>query len=311
MGVQQTLQQRAPLTTDNTYASGTQWIDQVGLAGYTRVDGNIGGVATWISSANSGDVIGPASSTDNAVVVFDGTTGKLIKNSVGILSVGGALSGLTQLDAGNVRVVGNTISSTNSNGSIVLSPNGTGLVNVTGDILVSTGVALKTGTSAGNSLLIQAYDTDTGPAYTTFITLTAGTSPSCAISGATIDNSVIGNSSAVAGTFSALTATGLSKMNAGQAFNRTATAVSYSVLVTDYLIGVTSNAAARTITLPVAPSNNQVFWVKDEAGTAQSANNITVTVDGVMLINGSTTYVITQNYQITGFYFTGTKYFTI
>lgn len=29
----------------------------------------------------SGDVVGPASSTDNAVVLFDGTTGKLIKNS--------------------------------------------------------------------------------------------------------------------------------------------------------------------------------------------------------------------------------------
>ena len=29
----------------------------------------------------SGDVVGPASSTDNAVVRFNGTTGKLIQNS--------------------------------------------------------------------------------------------------------------------------------------------------------------------------------------------------------------------------------------
>ena len=29
----------------------------------------------------SGDVVGPGSSTDNAVVRFDGTTGKLIQNS--------------------------------------------------------------------------------------------------------------------------------------------------------------------------------------------------------------------------------------
>jgi hypothetical protein len=36
----------------------------------------------WVNaSSGSGDVVGPASSTDNAVVRFDGTTGKLIQNS--------------------------------------------------------------------------------------------------------------------------------------------------------------------------------------------------------------------------------------
>jgi len=34
------------------------------------------------SSGGSGDVVGPASSTDNAIVRFDSTTGKLIQNSV-------------------------------------------------------------------------------------------------------------------------------------------------------------------------------------------------------------------------------------
>ena len=32
--------------------------------------------------AGTGDVVGPASATDNAVAVFDGTTGKLLKNGV-------------------------------------------------------------------------------------------------------------------------------------------------------------------------------------------------------------------------------------
>ncbi len=40
----------------------------------------------------SGDVTGPASSTDNALVRFDGTTGKLIQNSSATLSDAGALS---------------------------------------------------------------------------------------------------------------------------------------------------------------------------------------------------------------------------
>ncbi len=43
---------------------------------YLRGDG------TWASlAAGSGDVVGPASATDGALVTFDGTTGKLVKNS--------------------------------------------------------------------------------------------------------------------------------------------------------------------------------------------------------------------------------------
>jgi hypothetical protein len=47
----------------------------------------------------SGDVVGPSSSTDNALVRFDTTTGKLVQNSVGILSDTGAISGLTTIGA--------------------------------------------------------------------------------------------------------------------------------------------------------------------------------------------------------------------
>ncbi len=50
---------------------------------------NIGGPA--------GDVIGPGSSTDNAVVRWDGATGTMIKDSVAILSNAGVLTGLTGL----------------------------------------------------------------------------------------------------------------------------------------------------------------------------------------------------------------------
>jgi len=51
-----------------------------------------------------GDVDGPASSTDNALARFDGTTGKLIQNSIGILSDAGLLSGLTTVDTTNIEV---------------------------------------------------------------------------------------------------------------------------------------------------------------------------------------------------------------
>lgn len=66
------------------------------------------------TAAGAGDVTGPASSTDNALVRFDGTTGKLIQNSPATLSDAGALdvanvtSDYVQLDteAGAASAIG-------------------------------------------------------------------------------------------------------------------------------------------------------------------------------------------------------------
>jgi len=54
--------------------------------------------------------------------------------------------------------------------------------NTTGanDIIVSTGQAIQTATSAGNTALFQAYDVD-GASYTTFATLTANNTPTFSI----------------------------------------------------------------------------------------------------------------------------------
>lgn len=49
------------------------------------------------SAAGAGDVVGPASSTDNAIVRWDGATGKLIQNSIVIISDTGIVSGWTGL----------------------------------------------------------------------------------------------------------------------------------------------------------------------------------------------------------------------
>ena len=58
---------------------------------------NNSAVVTLLASSTgaSGDVVGPASSTDNALARFDLATGKLIQNSVGLLSDAGILTGLT------------------------------------------------------------------------------------------------------------------------------------------------------------------------------------------------------------------------
>ena len=67
------------------------------------------GIAGPPGPAGDGDVDGPASSTDNAVARFDGTTGKVIQNSVVTVSDTGAVAGVTTLAAsGAVTLSGGT-----------------------------------------------------------------------------------------------------------------------------------------------------------------------------------------------------------
>lgn len=91
----------------------------------------------------------------------------------------------------------------------------------------------------------------------------------------------------------------------------TATAISYQVLITNKIIGVTSNASARTITMPNAGMVAGQSWtIKDQAGTAQSANNITISGNGAN-IDGASTFVINTNYGSATLYFDGTNFFII
>lgn len=84
-------------------------------------------------------VIGPGSSTDNTVPRFDLTSGALIQGSSVVISDADAVSGITQLDVDNIRVNDNTISSTDTNGNIVLAPDGSGVVSVTTAPIVPSG----------------------------------------------------------------------------------------------------------------------------------------------------------------------------
>lgn len=71
-----------PMTTDGDMvyqASSVPARLPVGTNG--QVLAVVGGAPAWSSAPGSGDVSGPASSTDNEIAIFNGTTGKIIKNS--------------------------------------------------------------------------------------------------------------------------------------------------------------------------------------------------------------------------------------
>ena len=209
-----------------------------------------GGVVQLIASkaGASGDVVGPASATDNAVVRFDGATGKLVQNSVvtiadstgDISGVGqlnattvdatnievtnikaidgtaaasianstGAITVSTLLNVDNLRLDGNTLSSTNSNGAINLTPNGTGQVTVTNDALIS---GLTVGKGAG------AVSTNTAVGASALAANTSGSHNAALGSSALAANTTGANSVAVGAGALQLNTTGDQQTAVGRA----------------------------------------------------------------------------------------------
>ena len=95
------------------------------------------------------------SSVDMAVVRFDGTNGGQIQGSNVTISDTDVVSGVTQLNVDNIRIDSNTISSTNANGDIVFTPNGTGVVIVSSVLDMQNNIRLNGNdiTSTGNITL--------------------------------------------------------------------------------------------------------------------------------------------------------------
>ena len=103
--IQAAIESYGPATTDPAYivltSSPSLPNERVLTAGsgITITDGGAGGSLTITAAGGgSGDVVGPASATDNAIARFDLTTGKLIQNS-----------GVTIDDSNNVTVAGRII----------------------------------------------------------------------------------------------------------------------------------------------------------------------------------------------------------
>lgn len=90
---------------------------------------NVSGTYPNFTIANTspslgGDVVGPASATDNAIARFDTTTGKLLQNSVVTVGDTGAVTGVTTL-AASTSVTTPIVQATNSAGGQLRNASGT------------------------------------------------------------------------------------------------------------------------------------------------------------------------------------------
>lgn len=97
------------------------WDDSAGQYQYLTLGTNISitGTTLNVTGGGSGDFVGPASSTDNAVVRFDSTTGKLGQNSGVIVDDSNNISGIgslatTSLTVGGAAITNNIVQNSQS-----------------------------------------------------------------------------------------------------------------------------------------------------------------------------------------------------
>ena len=102
---------KAPATTGTAilYGNGTG-----GFSSVTIGTGVTFAAGTLSATGSGGDVVGPASSTDNAIARFDLATGKLLQNSVVIVGDTGSITGVNALTAESL-VVNNNVTLGSSN----------------------------------------------------------------------------------------------------------------------------------------------------------------------------------------------------
>jgi hypothetical protein len=148
------------------------------------------GFPAWSTPAGGGDFVGPSSSTDNAVVRFDSTTGKLGQNSVVTIGDTGAVAGVSTLAASGTISGNSTGTSAAFSGDVTIaaakklyldgggntyiweSTGDTVTVNVGGEAILV--IESDTVTLPDTSLL-AAYDVDVANDLDVVGDLTAGT----------------------------------------------------------------------------------------------------------------------------------------
>lgn len=132
-----------PVTTADTTNAKNRNLSLSEIAGRMSDanDAVIAALGALASAVTSSIIGGSTGATDNLLLRSKGTTGRALDASV-----------IACDDSGNLALIAS--------------------------LQLNTGGGLRTAQSAGNTLLIQAYDVN-GAAYTTFITLTANNDPTC------------------------------------------------------------------------------------------------------------------------------------
>jgi hypothetical protein len=205
------------------------------------------GVITNSSPSLGGDVVGPASATDNAVARYDTTTGKLIQNSVTTIDDTGAVSGVTTL-AATTSVTTPIVQATNSGGLALKNSGGITQMSVGAGGGDNMSINVSTNINGTNAQI------DISPTGTGHVHIKPSGTNSVEIaptSAGTMNNMVIGGTTPLAITGTTITATSFVGSGASltNVVNSLAASTGISVSGATGAVTVTNTAPDQTVAI--------------------------------------------------------------
>jgi hypothetical protein len=201
-----------------------------------------------------GDVVGPASATDNAVARYDTTTGKLLQNSVVLVGDTGVVTGVTELTA-STKVVSPHFDAQNSAGGQLRNASGT--------------PQLQWGGGGGNNISVDVAininpanaQVDLSPTGTGVVRIAPATA-------GTMNNMVIGGTTPLAGNFTDLSVTGTTSFDGSQGTS--------GQVLTSQGTGVTPIWTTPTVGTVTSVSGTGTVSGISLSGTVTSSGNLTL-----------------------------------
>jgi len=249
-----------------------------------QTDGN--GNLSWYTNTSTGDVVGPASSTDNAVARFDGTTGKLIQNSAVTIAdttgdiTGGKYNGLTVSTTTGTLTIANGKTLATDNSVTFVGTDGSTVSYGTGGTILYSGGALGTPSSGTltncSGLPISTGVSGLGTNVATALAVNVGTAGAVVVNGGALGTPSSGTLTSCTGL---PISTGVSGLAANVAtFLATPSSANLAAALTDETgTGANVFATAPTLSNPTITNYVETYY---NIGTVTS----TVTLD---LANGT------------------------
>jgi len=185
------------------------------------------------------------------------------------VSLGGSitdLNGLTSVDIDNITIDGNTISTTNTDGNLVLDPNGTGSIDASSAVISNVGTPSAAG-DAANKAYVDG--------------ITGGASIALSITGDTGSDNVALADSAL-------------DFNGGTGITTTVTDNTVDIAITN--TGVSANTYGSATAVPVLTVNAQGQITS--ASTASISTDLTVNGDTISLLDSDLTFAAGEGIDV-------------
>jgi len=241
---------------------------------------------TPFQSTGSGNTITHTIQISQAIAATDATKIGLSNFDSSAFDVDA--NGFVQLNGGGIATTSFDVQANTAPGTDPVVPSATGAVTVNGAAVANHSVVLETRSRAANAFNLEVQ-------YATSAASTDATKSGVAHFDST-DFTVDANG---------FVAANPSIPN----YVQIATVDSpYTVLSTDYFISCNSGGGVMTVRLPNSPTLYHTFVIKDRTGTADTQNITVTTVGGVVTIDGSTSYVMDEEYESIEVLWNGTSY---